>query len=252
MASTIRLTQADGIATIQLANPPGNRITFAMRREVLVAIEEVSRSDSRVLVIRGDDPDFCRGGDVREWIGQPVATLRPKIEVFANALRALRGLDIPTLAVVRGACMGGGFELAIACDFIVASENATFRFPEALSGILTLQGGALTLAERIGPSRALAAVLLAENLTAAVLAERGIVTKVTSDQELETTAGAFAERLASVVPAVVAATKQLYRLADRDGTATAMAHWYDVSMPLFDQPETQAALAATARAIAAT
>ncbi len=103
-----------------------------MRSELRDAIERVAASDARVLVIRGEGPDFCMGGDVRDWPGIPAATLRPRVEVFAEALDRLERLNIPTLAAVQGACMGGGFELALSCDMIVASKSARFAFPEAV------------------------------------------------------------------------------------------------------------------------
>ena len=118
------------------------------------AVRQVAESGARALLVRGEGPDFCLGGDVREWAGVPASELRPKIEVFAEALELLRQLEIPTLAAIQGGCVGGGFELALTCDMIVAGRSAWFSCPEAGLGILTLQGGMLQLADRLGPARA--------------------------------------------------------------------------------------------------
>src|SRR5260221_4698296 len=134
----IKLDLSNAIASIKLQHAGGNRINFQMREEIFHAVESVAKSDARVLVIKGDGEDFCLGGDVRDWPDVPVDKLRPRVEVFANALDRLGQLDIPTIASVQGGCAGGGFELALACDMIIASRSARFSFPEALIGIMTL------------------------------------------------------------------------------------------------------------------
>jgi len=134
----IKLDFSNAIASIKLQHAGGNRINFQMREEIFNAVESVAKSDARVLVIKGDGEDFCLGGDVRDWPDVPVDKLRPRVEVFANALDRLEQLDIPTIASVQGGCAGGGFELALACDMIIASRSARFSFPEALIGIMTL------------------------------------------------------------------------------------------------------------------
>ena len=150
----IKLDLSNAIASIKLQHAGGNRINFQMREEIFNAVESVAKSDARVLVIKGDGEDFCLGGDVRDWPDVPVDKLRPRVEVFANALDRLEQLDIPTIASVQGGCAGGGFELALACDMIIASRSARFSFPEALIGIMTLQGGVYNIAERIGRTKA--------------------------------------------------------------------------------------------------
>ena len=138
------------VARVTLDHPTGNRINFAMRAELLEAFERIDDSPARVLLVRAEGADFCLGGDVREWPGIPARELRPRIEVFAKALERLEALKIPSIAAVHGGCMGGGFELALSCDFIVAARSARFAFPEARVGIMTLQGGVVQLAECIG------------------------------------------------------------------------------------------------------
>jgi 1,4-dihydroxy-2-naphthoyl-CoA synthase len=105
-----------------------------MRRDMREAVGGVAGSNVRALLVRGEGPDFCLGGDVHEWASMPAAELRPKIEVFAQALDQLGRLDIPTLAAVQGCCVGGGFELAMTCDMIVAGWSARFSCSEAAVG----------------------------------------------------------------------------------------------------------------------
>ena len=232
------------IASITLDHAGGNRINFEMRGELLDTFERVANSEARVLVIRGEGSDFCLGGDVREWPGLPAATLRPRVEVFAKALNTLERLSIPTIASIQGHCIGGGFELALSCDMIIAARSALSLFPEALLGILTLQGGMIQIAERIGPGRARAAelVFLSEPVSAEQMAQWNVVNRVIDDDALMAAVEALAGRLAAGPLRAYAATKALWRIWSQEGPRRAKDALYDLSMPLFDTDEVQTAL----------
>lgn len=251
IATRARLSVSGAVATITLDNGPGNRIDFAMRQALKVAVETVAKSDVRVLVLRGAGRDFCRGGDVREWVDVPSDELEPRIAVLAQALDAIRALPIPTLAVVQGACMGGGFEIALSCDMIIAARDARFRFPEARSGILTLQGGAMLLAERVGRAKALELVLLAREMSAEQLAAWNVVNHVVDPGELDREAADLAYGVAAVPPGVARATKTLLTLWRSEGPTAVMRAWYPTAMPLFDDPDTRRRLRETAESLPA-
>jgi enoyl-CoA hydratase/carnithine racemase len=245
-------TQFDGpIAYVTLDHPQGNRINFDMRAELRDAFEKVAASDARVLVVRGEGRDFCLGGDVRDWPGIPSATLQPRVEVFAQALDRLEQLSIPTLAAVQGNCMGGGFELALSCDMILAARGARFSFPEAHLGILTLQGGMMQIADRIGRAKAAELVFLSDPIAAEQMAQWNVVNRVVDDTNLAAEVDALAARLAAGPPGAYAATKQMLRLWSTSGIELAKASLYDISMPLFDTPDVQTALRNAAAAIGA-
>jgi enoyl-CoA hydratase/carnithine racemase len=210
-----------------------------MRRELREAVRQVAESSARTLLVPADGPDFCLGGDVREWVGLPAAELRPKIEVFAEALDELGRLEIPTLAAIQGACMGGGFELALTC---IAGRSALFSCPEARLGILTLQGGMLQLADRLGPARAAELVFLSEPVSADQLWEWNTVNRVVDDAELDQAARDMAMLLATGPTRAYAATKALWRLQAQAGTGAARTQLYERSMPLFDTRDAKAHL----------
>jgi enoyl-CoA hydratase/carnithine racemase len=236
-------------AYVTLDHPGGNRINFEMRLELRDAFEQVAASDARVLVIRGEGPDFCLGGDVRDWPGIPAATLRPRVEVFARALECLESLNIPTVAAVQGTCMGGGFEMALACDMILAARNARFAFPEARLGLLTLQGGMIQIAERVGRAKAAELVFLSEPIAAEQMALWNVVNRVVDDAVLTAEVETMAARLAAGPPGAYAATKQMLRLWSASGLEMAKASLYDISMPLFDTVDVQTALRNAAAAV---
>ena len=247
--SQTRLIFDGSLAVLSLDRPGGNRISFEMRRELRDALNQIAKSEARALLIRGEGPDFCLGGDVREWPDVPVNELRPKIEVFAEALDELGKLDIPTLAAVQGGCAGGGLEFALACDMIIASQSAWFSCPEATLGILTLQGGMLQLADRVGRTRAAELVFLSERVSAAQMCAWNVVNRVVDDAALEQTAQALAVRLASGPTKAYAATKGLWRLQAEVGERAAREALYDRSMPLFETEDAKLALKGAAKAL---
>ncbi|RFA12912.1 hypothetical protein B7R22_14810 [Subtercola boreus] len=172
---SVKLSFADDIATITLDRPGGNRINFAMRRTMLEAVRAVADSDARTLIVSAQGDDFSLGGDAAEWVGIPSHDLEPLVAVYATALEELQDLPIPTVAVVQGRCRGGGCELALSCDFICAAQSADFGFPESQLGIITLQGGVLQLAERIGRTRALEMTTLSRPVSATRMYEWNLV-----------------------------------------------------------------------------
>lgn len=236
------------IATLSLDHPQGNRINFGMRQELLAAFRRVADSTARVLLLRAEGRDFSLGGDVRDWPGVPSHELRPKIETLAEALEELEKLSIPTVAAVQGRCMGGGLELILSCDLVVASKSAEFGCPEAMLGIITLQGGVMQLAQRIGRARALEFVFLSDLHGADEMADLNLVNRVVPDDQLEDTAGSLVDRLAIGPPAAYATTKLLLRTWAAGGINAAKSILYDVSMPIFDDEEVQGALRAAAAA----
>jgi enoyl-CoA hydratase/carnithine racemase len=237
------------IASVTLDHPGGNRINFDMREKLRDAFNKVSDSDARVLIVRGEGADFCLGGDVRDWPGVPVASLRPRIEVFAKALDILERLPIPTVAAVQGTCMGGGFELALSCDMIVATRSARFAFPEARLGIMTLQGGMMQIAARVGRAKAAELVFLSDFVGADQMMQWNVVNRVVADGQLDGEVAAFAQRLADGPPRAYAGTKAILRKWAHDGEKEAKAVLYEGSMPLFETEDVQIALQNAADAV---
>ena len=125
--SQVRFEREGPVGSIVLNHPPQNRIGHQMMLDLTDAVAEASASDIRVLLVRGDGPDFCFGGDVREWPDATPHGLRSFTYRVNAAFRAIELLPIPTVAVVQGAAYGGGFELALSCDLILAAESAHFR-----------------------------------------------------------------------------------------------------------------------------
>jgi len=121
--STIRFERREGIGSIVLANPPFNRLDLRFSSALREAVHAAGESDIRVLVVRADGPNFSLGGEVREWPGKDVNWFRTFVAEINASYRAIEALRVPTIAVVRGLAFGGGFELALSCDFLVAADT---------------------------------------------------------------------------------------------------------------------------------
>src|ERR1700751_326962 len=139
--TTIRFERDGAIGNIVLANPPFNRLDLRFAEALRIAMHQASKSDIRVLVVRSEGPHFSFGGEVREWPGKDVNWFRTFVAEVNVSYRAIEMLKIPTVAVVQGVAFGGGFELALACDFLVAAGNAIFRCVGRTQAMLPVAGG---------------------------------------------------------------------------------------------------------------
>jgi enoyl-CoA hydratase/carnithine racemase len=132
--TTIRFERDGAVGSIVLANPPFNRLDLRFSEALRIAVHQASESDIRVLVVRSEGPHFSFGGEVREWPGKDVNWFRTFVADVNVSYRAIEMLKVPTVAVVQGVAFGGGLELALACDFLVAADNAVFRCVEGHHG----------------------------------------------------------------------------------------------------------------------
>ena len=176
-----------------------------------MAVHDASLSDSRVLVIRSDGPNFCMGGNVPEWPGKSADWFRTFIAECNSSFHAIEALRIPTVAVVRGGAIGGGFELALACDFLVAAEDATFFAVEIRSGNIPLAGGLQRLAERVGRARAAKLALLGEPFSGIIAGDLGIVTLVVPEADLDETSRRLVDKLANGPTKACAAARTILK-----------------------------------------
>src|ERR1700758_4026961 len=194
--TTIRFERDGAVGNIVLANPPFNRLDLRFAEALRIAVHQASESDLRVLVVRAEGPHFSFGGEVREWPGKDVNWFRAFVAEVNASYRAIEMLKIPTVAVVQGIAFGGGFELALACDFLVAAENAVFRCVEVTTGMLPIAGALQRLAERVGRGRASRFSMLGEPIPGSVAGQLGIATHVVPEAQLAQSVEALAQKLA--------------------------------------------------------
>jgi enoyl-CoA hydratase/carnithine racemase len=246
--TTIRFERDGAVGNIVLANPPFNRLDLRFAEALRKAVHQASESDIRVLVIRAEGPHFSFGGEVREWPGKDVNWFRTFVADVNVSYRAIEMLKIPTVAVVQGVAFGGGFELALACDFLVAADDAVFRNVEVTTAMLPIAGALQRIAERAGRARASRFAMLGEPISGREAGEFGIATHVVPEKELAATAAALAKQLSIGPTRSYAATRTLLKAWSSGGVAAADLVMLDVAMELYDGEDAQRGFANTADA----
>lgn len=213
---TIQLEMRGAVALVTLNRPESlNALTTAVGREFQSAVSEVGDSGARAVVVTGAGRAFCAGGDLREM--QKMAEREGKVEAFFDEpLRLLnecillvRRTPLPFIAAVNGAASGGGCNLALACDLVVAGENARFNQAFIKIGLVPDCGGTFILPRLVGWKRAAELMMTGEVVTASRALEMGMINAVVPDDELLARALAMAERLAQSPTAAIGKIKEL-------------------------------------------
>jgi enoyl-CoA hydratase/carnithine racemase len=233
------LSIANDVATLVLSNPPQNRIDDQMVDELDDALAQISVNRARALLLRGDGDNFSFGGDIQLWPDAPTNVLRNRFERYMNTFNRFERLPIPVVAAVRGLCRGGGFELALRADVIVAAASAKFGHPEQTLGIVTLLGGIYRVAERAGRSRASEWAMTSEPVSAEAMEKFGVVNRVVADEDLDSETLEFVEKLAQGPTRAYAAHKALLRIWAVGGISAADEAMFDIAMPLFETHDVQ-------------
>jgi len=210
--TTLRYDVQDGIATVLLDRPEkNNAISMEMRTDFRALADELYANEAvRVAIITGGGKAFSVGADVStfetDW-NTPV--FRANTRLLTNFFNELEALEKPVIAAINGTCVGGGLELAMACDLRVAARSARFGLPENNLGLIPGVGGCSRLVKLVGFGRAKELVLTGEIITAEDALRHGLVNRVVDDGALGTEARALAERLRGKAPQALGIAKRV-------------------------------------------
>jgi cyclohexa-1,5-dienecarbonyl-CoA hydratase len=172
------------VARVALAAPEANIVDQAMMAALAAAFDDLrNRPQLKVMILTAEGPHFSFGASVQEHLPEHVRIMLPQ---FSRLLGQMLELPAVTIAAVRGRCLGGGFELALACDFMVAEEGAAFACPEIKLAVFP-PAAAVLLPVRIGASRAAELVLTGAAWNAAQAAEAGLIVRTAPKGQLEST-----------------------------------------------------------------
>ena len=204
----ISIEVASGVARLTLKRPPLNVLNIAMMREVNAALDGLDQAATKVLVFAAEGKAFSAGVDVSEHTADKVNEM---LEVFHGIFRRLDQMDMPTLAVVQGAALGGGCEVALFCDLVVASEKAKFGQPEIKVGVLPPIAAAIL--PRLAPhKKALELLLTGETIDAAEAYRLGLVNRVVPVEQLSAAADEMIGKLTALSGVVLRMTRRAARL----------------------------------------
>lgn len=206
----------DAVAVITLNRPAAlNALTAVMAQEFRSAIGEAHERGARSLALTGAGRAFCAGGDLREM--RQVAEKEGRVEAFFDeplallneCILLLQQVPVPVIAAVNGAASGGGCNLALACDIVIAAESARFNQAFIKVGLTPDCGGTYVLPRLVGLKKAAELMMTGEQVDAASALEMGMINRVVADAALMETALEFASRLATAPTAAIARIKRL-------------------------------------------
>ena len=184
MPPSVKFHVADGVATITLDRPEArNALNLQMCEELRsAAAAAAAHANVKVVFVRASGPVFCAGADVKERSGMSADEVRERRMKGFAAYEALEALPMPAIAVVQGAALGSGLEIAAACDFIVATPDAVFGTPEAQRGTI---GATQRLPRVLGKRLAKDLMFTGRRLTAEEARLAGLVARITGDPDEE-------------------------------------------------------------------
>ena len=155
MTDLVRLEVEAGIGTIRIARPPMNALNIEVQEGLRAAAAEASeRRDVSAVIVYGGEKVFAAGADIKEMQTMSYTDMVERSGALQSAFTAVARIPKPTVAAVTGYALGGGCELALACDFRVVGDNARLGQPEILLGLIPGAGGTQRLARLVGPARA--------------------------------------------------------------------------------------------------
>lgn len=200
-----------GVATIAIDRPHArNALNLATMRSLASALEDVEQGRAHVLVIRGaGDRAFCAGGDLKELEHMRSEEQAAQMaRLMRSTLDRLNELRVPVIAAINGDALGGGAELAIACDFRVAAAHARIGFPQVNLGLIPAWGAPERLASLVGRARALHIMLSGRALTADEALHAGVVEGILPTLGFDAGIAKIARGIAAAPPAAVQGIKR--------------------------------------------
>lgn len=208
MGDFVNLTVEDGVGTIRLDRPKMNAISFQVQAELLeVATEAAADEDVRAVVVYGGERLFAAGNDVKEMAGLSYSEMAKRVAGVQAAVTAVAEIPKPVVAAVTGYALGGGCELALAADFRIAADDATFGQPEVLLGIIPGAGGTQRLARLIGPSMAKDLIFSGRFVKADEALAIGLADRLVPAASVYEEALAWASQFKKAAPYALAAAK---------------------------------------------
>jgi enoyl-CoA hydratase/carnithine racemase len=225
----------DGIAVITINRPQArNAVNGAVARGIAAAVEEFDASaDVRVLVLTGAGGSFCAGMDLKGFLAGDAPTAPGR--GFGGI--AERPPVKPVIAAVEGYALAGGFELALACDLIVASQDAKFGLPEVRRGLVAGAGGLLRLPRRIPYHLAMEVALTGEHFPAERLHQAGLVSRLVPAGQALAAARDLAAQVALGAPLALAATKRVIVESSDWENGEAFARQGEIISPVFSSAD---------------
>lgn len=216
---TIQLEIHPETAILTLNRPPLNILNLDMMGEMAEALEEVSRNEEiKVLLVRAEGKAFSAGVEVEDHLGERVG---PMIDLFHRVIRLLYTTPCPTVAAIQGAALGGGLEVALACDIALAVEGAKLGQPEIKLGVFP-PVAAVLMPRLVGPQRAAELLLTGDLIPATEAVRMGLIARALPPDTFARAVEELCSKLKGLSPLVLRLTKKAWRLGSVGGFPNAL------------------------------
>ena len=228
-------TEQGAVSVLTLQYRPHNLIGPRMLKEILEEMEAARQAGARALVIRSGLRHFSAGAEIEIFEKILAEGWREELLIDgAGFLKEFESFPLPVIASVHGVCVGGGLELALACDYIIAAATAKIGSVEAALGLHPLMGAIQRATNRIGALRAKEMSLLGRRYDPATLERWGLINLVVADEALESTTMAIATELANGPTVAHTATKRLTQATLDLGVQGADAAMVEIQKPIWE------------------
>jgi enoyl-CoA hydratase/carnithine racemase len=228
--SSVNYQLVDGLAVLTICHDRAPVLGTDIMSQIGTLVGQARAEGCRALLLRAD---------VSSFKGMSESDARSMLTDYMSVVHEIEDLNVPTVAAVQGMCLGGGLEIALACDVIVAQEGTMFGHVESLVGAATFLGGVYRLAERCGRARAVEAAYSGALYSADTFVSWGVVSRVVSANDFAAEAMTLAASLAAGPTAAHRVTKQVLRKARVDGLRGADELILQIAPPLLETSDLQ-------------
>lgn len=243
---TITVEKRGGVAVVTINRPDKlNALNSKVHSEGVAALDELHRDDAvRVVVITGaGQKSFVAGADISEFAGQTAVSQRAVFQE-KSLFNSIDVFPKPVIAMINGFCLGGGNELALACDIRVCSENAKFGQPEINLGLIPGGGGTQRLTRLIGEGRSMEIMLTGDMIDATTAHRYGLVNHVFTSEELEAKTMEMANKIADKAPIALQLAKEAVKFASRSALDEGLRREIDLFAICFSTEDKEEGVAA--------
>lgn len=242
MTSPVTVRDEGPLRVLTIDHPPLNLFDQAMFAGLGEALEECAADPPRALLIRAEGDVVSGGVDVHEFDGLASLDAAELWRQLIGTVRSVEAMPCPTVFAAHALCLTAAFEVSLGCDLLVAAESARFGLVERVVGLTPSMGGTQRIAERAGPARARELVMTGRLYSASELEAWNVVNRVWPDELFEEKAMALAADLASGPTRAHLVTREIVRLAAREGVDAADAATPELSSTLFETEDLKGAV----------
>jgi len=202
------LNSSENILTITLSNNSVNTISINILEELDKAIDDINYDKIRCIIFNSDQSHFCAGADLKERSGFSHKQTIDFLDSLNHLYNKIEQLEIPSISVINGACLGGGLELALSCDFRIGCENSVYSFPETSIGIIPGAGGTQRMTRLTGISKSMEWIFTSKRYSSDEALSDGVIDFLVNSSDINEFVDEFVSSIIKNAPIAIKAAKK--------------------------------------------